>query len=274
MPQDTIIDCSNEGTPLTYEGGEEVAEDAAAFTPPGHIIVMIDEATDIAKFNLGTGAGSGTFALWALCDGQSHEATDETVIATPDLRNMFVVGALDDYAVGATGGEATHILTEEELPEHGHEISDPGHSHAASQASHTHVVTDTGHTHTVTDAGHTHGLTIAADNEHDHDIDFITDEVEEASANPITVYSTTGEGTDTKTTDTEATHEHQGSEVEAAATGIAIISAATGISLNESTPLITVDPVATGISVAATGDDTAHNNLPPYYALVYIKYIG
>lgn len=52
---------------------------------------------------------------WALCDGQSYNGH-----ATPNLRDRFVVGAGGAYAVGATGGEATHTLTKEEMPSHNH----------------------------------------------------------------------------------------------------------------------------------------------------------
>lgn len=48
---------------------------------------------------------------WALCDGTN---------GTPDLRDRFVVGAGSAYAVGATGGEATHTLTTDEMPTHAH----------------------------------------------------------------------------------------------------------------------------------------------------------
>lgn len=48
---------------------------------------------------------------WALCNGEN---------GTPDLRNRFVVGAGNSYAVGATGGEATHVLTVNEMPSHTH----------------------------------------------------------------------------------------------------------------------------------------------------------
>lgn len=48
---------------------------------------------------------------WALCDGSN---------GTPDLRDRFVVGAGSSYAVGATGGENTHTLTENEMPAHQH----------------------------------------------------------------------------------------------------------------------------------------------------------
>ena len=44
---------------------------------------------------------------WFICDGTN---------GTPDLRNRFVVGAGDTYAVGGTGGAATHTLTVPEVP--------------------------------------------------------------------------------------------------------------------------------------------------------------
>ena len=61
-------------------------------------------------------------ANWHLCDGSN---------GTPDLRDKFVVGAGLDYAVGVTGGEAAHILTNSEAPAlaHTHGINDNGHNH-------------------------------------------------------------------------------------------------------------------------------------------------
>lgn len=49
-------------------------------------------------------------AGWLLCDGNN---------GTPDLRNKFVVGAGNTYAVGATGGNLVH--------DHG--FSGDGHTH-------------------------------------------------------------------------------------------------------------------------------------------------
>jgi microcystin-dependent protein len=62
---------------------------------------------------------------WLLCDGTS---------GTPDLRNRFVVGAGDSYAVGATGGADSVTLTEAQMPAHGHSGS------TNSAGSHTHSV--------------------------------------------------------------------------------------------------------------------------------------
>ncbi len=47
---------------------------------------------------------------WALCNGEN---------GTPDLRNDFVVGAGDTYAVGANGGNINH----------NHTFTGDGHSH-------------------------------------------------------------------------------------------------------------------------------------------------
>lgn len=59
---------------------------------------------------------------WVLCDGTN---------STPDLRDRFIIGAGNNYAVSSTGGSADAIVVT--------------HTHTA-----TSVVTDTGHTHSIT----------------------------------------------------------------------------------------------------------------------------
>jgi hypothetical protein len=58
---------------------------------------------------------------WVLCDGTN---------ATPDLRDRFVVGAGNIYAIGATGGSADAIVVT-----HTHTptvtVTDPGHNHSS-----------------------------------------------------------------------------------------------------------------------------------------------
>ena len=61
---------------------------------------------------------------WLLCNGSN---------GTPDLRNSFILGAGNTYAVGATGGSTDAIVV--------------SHTHAATSTS---VVSDPSHTHTQT----------------------------------------------------------------------------------------------------------------------------
>jgi len=79
-------------------------------------------------------------AGWQLADGTNN---------TADLRDRFIVGAGSTYAAGATGGEATHVLTTSEMPSHAHSVSDPGHAHSVSDPGHAHGVSDPGHSHVV-----------------------------------------------------------------------------------------------------------------------------
>jgi hypothetical protein len=45
------------------------------------------------------------------------------------LEGRFLLGASEDYAKGSTGGEATHILTEQEMPSHAHDCVEGGSHH-------------------------------------------------------------------------------------------------------------------------------------------------
>lgn len=90
----------------------------------------------MAIFNpvCGSALPSGCILIWSgavdaipngfvLCDGQNN---------TPDLRNKFVLGAGSTYAVDATGGEATHTLTANEMPSHTHTFNGNIHTHSAT----------------------------------------------------------------------------------------------------------------------------------------------
>ena len=76
-------------------------------------------ATTAGGISLWSGSIASIPSGWALCNGSN---------GTPDLRNRFVVGAGNSYAVAATGGSADAIVV--------------SHSHSASSS-----VTDPGHTH-------------------------------------------------------------------------------------------------------------------------------
>lgn len=70
-----------------------------------------------------SGASNNIPTGWALCNGQN---------GTPNLVDRFIVGAGSGYAVGATGGEATHRLTSSEMPSHTHTFSGGSHTHSVS----------------------------------------------------------------------------------------------------------------------------------------------
>lgn len=77
---------------------------------------------------------------WLLCNGTN---------GTPDLRDRFIVGAGNNYAVGTTGGAATVTLTEAQMPSHTHSIT----ATLAAAGAHTHTITDPGHTHSYVSPG-------------------------------------------------------------------------------------------------------------------------
>lgn len=66
---------------------------------------------------------------WYLCDGNN---------STPDLRNRFVVGAGDSYAVADTGGADTVTLSTTEIPSHTHTFSGT----TNTIGDHTHSIPD------------------------------------------------------------------------------------------------------------------------------------
>ena len=82
-------------------------------------------------------AGSTAPSGWLMCNGQAVSRTEYSqlfsVIGTtygagdgsgtfnvPDMRGRVGVGASPSYALGSTGGEATHTLTINEMPSHNH----------------------------------------------------------------------------------------------------------------------------------------------------------
>lgn len=99
-----------------------------------------------------SGSTSNIATGWALCDGGTYAAMDGSGnVTVPDLRDKFIVGAGNTYAVAATGGAtsapATSLtvggtaLTVDELPSHTHTLTDEGHTHAITDPKHAHTVT-------------------------------------------------------------------------------------------------------------------------------------
>jgi len=121
---------------------------------------------------------------WMLADGRTLDRSEYSALADamgvdagaatftlPDLRNRFVYGATDSTAQGATGGEASHLLTNAEMPVHSH-TSTTGNTNVDHLHTGTTDAANTDHYHTGTSGGvnssidHLHGgsgTTAAAD---------------------------------------------------------------------------------------------------------------
>lgn len=101
-------------------------------------IVSVDLETDIANASgySGSTGGGGLGGGISLEDVypvgaiyMSAAATNPGTLfgfgAWEQIKDVFLLAAGDTYAAGATGGEATHTLTAEEMPSHNHAISYP-----------------------------------------------------------------------------------------------------------------------------------------------------
>lgn len=129
---------------------------------------------------------------WQVCDGSN---------GTPDLRNLFVVGAGDVYEVGDTGGEDslsiehTHSIALADLahthsiPSHTHTIASADLSHTHGIPSHTHSIStvDIDHEHLI--ASHTHNIT---SDSHSHSLLQVATLTNRAEGRPIGVWSSDG----------------------------------------------------------------------------------
>jgi microcystin-dependent protein len=234
----------------------------------GHPIMEINDPSDIVLFDPTSAMGSGPWIGWALCDGQTHSG-----ITTPDLRDRFVVGAGNTYAVDATGGLDTVTLTVAQMPSHNHPIVDPGHTHVITDPGHTHAITDPGHTHAIGGSStHTHSFTTNNDGSHVH------------MSVGSQLYDTGGSGSQSGPdlnphntsfadhTSTGSNHQHTG-VTDPASISITITAAFTGIANVAAFTGITINTAVTGITDTVTGGGLSHENKPPFWALFFVKKI-
>tara|TARA_Y100000287_G_scaffold49460_1_gene38522 strand:- start:666 stop:2072 length:1407 start_codon:yes stop_codon:yes gene_type:complete len=181
---------------------------------------------------LWSGAANAIPTGWVLCDGQN---------STPDLRNRFVVGAGDAYAVDATGGSADATLVS-----HTHGSGNLGTGNAGSH-SHSGNTNNTGdHSH----SGNTN-------NTGSHAHRWGTDDNDGASGagNP----DANGGQTWKAWTDDQGAHSHNINTNNSGSHSHNINTNNTG----DHSHNVSGDTASSGSS--ATGA-----NLPPYYALCYI----
>ena len=125
-------------------------------------------------------AGSVAPQGWLLCDGSAvsrsqysalfdvvdttyGEGDGSTTFNVPDLRGRVMIGTSNSHPVASHGGEETHSLTEDELPQHFHSVPQHGHangiiiktpvlSHSIIQAAFTYSAPG-GTTNLTTDSG-------------------------------------------------------------------------------------------------------------------------
>lgn len=242
----------------------------------GHPIISIDDSSDIVQFNLSTGIGNGDWIGWGLCNGNTYIGPTIN-IATPDLRDKFLVGALGSYTVGDTGGVNTVTLDITMIPPHTHAITDPGHTHIIDDPGHDHNVTDPGHTHAASAGAHQHNITsqptsINGDHNHPYDIFDPGGATYNLDTGVPPLQATLG--THTVTTSNAGTHSHTVTGVTDSANANTVITAAfTGIDMDDAFTGITNDDNTTGITINNIGGGLEHENRPPYYALIFIKKI-
>ncbi len=96
----------------TIAGKANTGANLSTFTNDTNYITLA-QAFTTGMIMMWSGAISNIPSGWVLCDGNNN---------TPDLRDRFIVGAGNSYAVAATGGAESVTLTIAQMPNHSHPI--------------------------------------------------------------------------------------------------------------------------------------------------------
>lgn len=107
----TAINSKASSSALTTEADTRANADVTLGLRIDNIAASIPSAIPQGIIVMWSGAISNIPNGWYLCDGTNN---------TPNLQNRFVVGAGDDYSVGATGGLNEVTLSEVQMPVHSH----------------------------------------------------------------------------------------------------------------------------------------------------------
>jgi microcystin-dependent protein len=237
-----------------------------------------------------------------MCDGVVYNVADYPVLgpmlsadgvtfATPNLIDRVTIGAGSTYALFATGGEITHILTADEMPSHAHDIADPGHNHYLNDPTHAHNLYDPGHNHGLPDPGHNHSQNTHAhglpDPGHAHGL---PDPGHQHVNTQQVLYPTGGgniaggatwafPGANTAWVDVRGTGigcygvgtgqwvAGDYAQILAAGTGMGIYAAGTGMGVYGVGTGVYNSASGTGIGIYANGGGAAHNVMQPFMAL-------
>ena len=219
---------------------------------------------------------------WALCNGQN---------STPDLRDRFVIGAGNNYAVNATGGSANATLVS-----HSHTVDNHTHSDGTLTVdNHTHgdgSLTVDNHTHgdgSLTVANHTHGSGSLGTNNsgnHSHSYSRLNSNSSYSRGVPIGDGGQAGSSFGTQNTNNGGSHSHNvNGSTGGSAPGVSGSTAGSAPGVNGSTggsapgvngstggaaPGVNGNTGGSTPGTNAQGSSATNANLPPYYALCYI----
>jgi microcystin-dependent protein len=233
----------------------------------GHPILILTDQDDIDQFD-NNGNGTGDWIGWAFADGAAHFG-----YTTTDLRDKFVVGSGLSYNLGDTGGANTVTLTTAEIPVHTHTLTDPGHTHTLTDPGHTHAVTDAGHDHSATQVGHSHNGTTSTDGSHTHVLTSNAGNGIVSSDNQGLYLDGTSGASEVSDADSLAAngdHDHT-ITTDSQTPAVTVNDAFTGISVDSAFTGATAASSTTGMTIGNTGSGDAHENRPPYWAVVFIQ---
>ena len=197
-------------------------------------------------------------ANWLICDGSSLSTTTYAALYAaigytyggsgpnfnlPNLQLNFPIGAGAGLALGASGGEATHVLTTAELAPHPHPIIDVAHTHGASQGAHAHAIATGAHAHAIHTGAHAHsgvavGLTASGG------------AIQGGAPGNLQMGNTSTAGDLGGNTDTAG---NLGGNTDTQQPGVTVNASGTGLSTTQN-----------------AGGGAAHNNLPPYVGINFI----
>jgi microcystin-dependent protein len=152
------------GAPLSIirSSGQVTVQNAPTTAQSVATKAYVDANTFVGEIKMYAGATPPTG--WLGCNGQALSTTTYAALfaaigyryggsgATFNLPNLgqrvplgWDTSSTGPYALGATGGEATHALSVAEMPSHNHPGSaDTGHTHSTAPHSHTGIVRPTG----------------------------------------------------------------------------------------------------------------------------------